>query len=66
MAALVVLARTPLRLHSACRSRRGRAWKSILAACLLRCDADCYGLGGGERITRGAWAVDIETTIVGI
>jgi hypothetical protein len=41
MAALVMLARMPLSLHSACRSRRGSAWKSILASCLLRCHAYC-------------------------
>ena len=32
MAAFVMLARTPLRLHSACRSRRGSARKSILSS----------------------------------
>lgn len=34
MAALVILARTPLRLHSACRSRRGSARKSMPSSSL--------------------------------
>jgi len=32
MAALVMLARTPLRLHSAWSSRRERVWKSMAVA----------------------------------
>nr|ACR34544.1 unknown [Zea mays] len=36
MAALVMLARMPLRLHSACRSRRGSVRKSMLSSCCGR------------------------------